>query len=72
MFPTMPPAPGEIINELSLAIKAGVGLSVIGRNIHPYPTTGEAVTADQPPPLLPQSSAITLPRIIRRRMADMA
>ena len=34
---------GEIINELSLAIKAGLGIEALGRNIHPYPTTGEAV-----------------------------
>jgi len=34
---------GEIINEISLAIKADLGLEMLGRNIHPYPTTGEAV-----------------------------
>jgi len=34
---------GEMINEVTLAMKAGVGLGTIGRNVHPYPTTGEAV-----------------------------
>jgi len=34
---------GEMINEVSLAIKNGIGLEGIGRNIHSYPTTGEAV-----------------------------
>jgi pyruvate/2-oxoglutarate dehydrogenase complex dihydrolipoamide dehydrogenase (E3) component len=34
---------GEMINEISLAIKNGLGLRAIGRNIHSYPTTGEAV-----------------------------
>lgn len=34
---------GEIINELSLAMTAGLGLSVIGKTIHPYPTQAEAV-----------------------------
>lgn len=34
---------GEMINELSLAMTAGVGLSAIGRTIHPYPTQAEAV-----------------------------
>ncbi|HJV66518.1 MAG TPA: mercuric reductase [Geomonas sp.] len=34
---------GEMINELSLAISSGLGLSAIGRTIHPYPTQGEAV-----------------------------
>ncbi len=34
---------GEMINELSLAITAGLGLSAIGRTIHPYPTQAEAV-----------------------------
>ena len=34
---------GEIINEVSLAIKNKVGLYDIGRNIHCYPTTGECV-----------------------------
>ena len=34
---------GEMINELSLAMTAGLGLSVIGRTIHPYPTQAEAI-----------------------------
>lgn len=33
---------GEMINELSLAITAGIGLAAIGRTIHPYPTQAEA------------------------------
>ena len=34
---------GEMINELSLAITAGFGLSAVGRTIHPYPTQAEAL-----------------------------
>lgn len=34
---------GEMINELTLAIKNNIGLRAIGRNIHSYPTLGEAV-----------------------------
>lgn len=34
---------GELINEITLAMKHGIGLSGIGRNIHSYPTTGEAI-----------------------------
>jgi len=34
---------GEMINELSLAMSAGLGLSAIGKTIHPYPTQAEAV-----------------------------
>mmetsp|Transcript_22717 Transcript_22717/g.43152 ORF Transcript_22717/g.43152 Transcript_22717/m.43152 type:complete len:579 (-) Transcript_22717:18-1754(-) len=34
---------GEMINEVTLAIKNNIGLRAIGRNIHAYPTTGEAV-----------------------------
>jgi pyruvate/2-oxoglutarate dehydrogenase complex dihydrolipoamide dehydrogenase (E3) component len=34
---------GEMINELSLAITAGSGLSAISRTIHPYPTQAEAI-----------------------------
>src|SRR5512146_159320 len=34
---------GEMINELSLAMTAGLGLSAVGRTIHPYPTQAEAV-----------------------------
>jgi pyruvate/2-oxoglutarate dehydrogenase complex dihydrolipoamide dehydrogenase (E3) component len=34
---------GEMINEFSLAITSGVGLSAIGKTIHPYPTQAEAI-----------------------------
>jgi pyruvate/2-oxoglutarate dehydrogenase complex dihydrolipoamide dehydrogenase (E3) component len=34
---------GEMINEFSLAITAGLGLSAIGKTIHPYPTQGEVI-----------------------------
>jgi len=34
---------GEMINELSLAITNGLGLSAVGRTIHPYPTQAEAI-----------------------------
>jgi len=34
---------GEMINELSLAMTAGLGLSAIGRTIHPYPTQAEVI-----------------------------
>ena len=34
---------GEMINEVTLAMKNDIGLRAIGRNIHSYPTTGEAV-----------------------------
>ena len=34
---------GDMINELSLAITAGRGLSAIGKTIHPYPTQAEAI-----------------------------
>lgn len=34
---------GEMINEVTLAMKNKIGLYAIGRNIHSYPTTGEAV-----------------------------
>jgi pyruvate/2-oxoglutarate dehydrogenase complex dihydrolipoamide dehydrogenase (E3) component len=37
------PRAGEMINEVSLAIKSSVGLRAVGRNIHAYPTFGEAV-----------------------------
>ena len=36
---------GELVNEVSLAMKYGIGLAGIGRNIHSYPTSGEAVMA---------------------------
>jgi pyruvate/2-oxoglutarate dehydrogenase complex dihydrolipoamide dehydrogenase (E3) component len=34
---------GEMINELSLAMTAGLGLSAIDKTIHPYPTQAEAI-----------------------------
>src|SRR6266511_2381238 len=34
---------GEMINEISLAMTAGIGLSAIGRTIHPYPTQAEVI-----------------------------
>ncbi|NLC70898.1 MAG: mercuric reductase [Desulfuromonadaceae bacterium] len=34
---------GEMINEFTLAITAGIGLSTIAATIHPYPTQGEAI-----------------------------
>ena len=34
---------GEMINEVTLAMKNKIGLREIGRNIHAYPTTSEAV-----------------------------
>jgi len=34
---------GELINEVTLAMKYGITLQGIGRNIHCYPTTGEAI-----------------------------
>src|SRR3990172_9316468 len=34
---------GEMINELSLAMTSGLGLSAIGKTIHPYPTQGEVI-----------------------------
>lgn len=34
---------GEMMNEVTLAMKNNIGLRAIGRNIHPYPSTGEAV-----------------------------
>jgi pyruvate/2-oxoglutarate dehydrogenase complex dihydrolipoamide dehydrogenase (E3) component len=34
---------GEMINEFSLAITNGLGISAIGKTIHPYPTQAEAV-----------------------------
>ena len=32
---------GDMIGEITLAMTAGLGLSTIGRTIHPYPTQGE-------------------------------
>jgi pyruvate/2-oxoglutarate dehydrogenase complex dihydrolipoamide dehydrogenase (E3) component len=34
---------GEMINEFSLAITNGLGISAIGKTIHPYPTQAEVV-----------------------------
>lgn len=34
---------GEMINEITLAMNNGLGLSAIGRTIHPYPTQAEAI-----------------------------
>ncbi|MBI5855012.1 MAG: mercuric reductase [Nitrospirae bacterium] len=34
---------GDMINEYTLAMKAGIGLGTIGGTIHPYPTQGEVV-----------------------------
>ncbi len=37
------PHAGELIGELTLAIKAKVGLRTVGASIHPYPTVAEAI-----------------------------
>ncbi len=34
---------GEMINELTLAMTSKLGLSAIGKTIHPYPTQAEAI-----------------------------
>ena len=34
---------GEMINEFSLAITTGLGISAIGKTIHPYPTQAEVI-----------------------------
>jgi pyruvate/2-oxoglutarate dehydrogenase complex dihydrolipoamide dehydrogenase (E3) component len=34
---------GEMISELSLAMTSGLGLSAVGRTIHPYPTQAEII-----------------------------
>jgi pyruvate/2-oxoglutarate dehydrogenase complex dihydrolipoamide dehydrogenase (E3) component len=34
---------GEMISELTLAINEGLGLSAIGKTIHPYPTQAESI-----------------------------
>lgn len=34
---------GEMINEFSLAISSGLGVSAIGKTIHPYPTQAEVI-----------------------------
>lgn len=40
---------GDMISEITLAMKAGLGLKTIGSTIHPYPTQAEAIrrTGDQ-------------------------
>lgn len=40
---------GDLISELTLAMKGGLGLKTIGATIHPYPTQAEAIrrTGDQ-------------------------
>ena len=37
------PHAGELIGELTLALRTKVGLRSLGVTIHPYPTEGEAV-----------------------------
>jgi pyruvate/2-oxoglutarate dehydrogenase complex dihydrolipoamide dehydrogenase (E3) component len=34
---------GEMINEITLAMVAGIGLRTLGRVIHAYPTQAEAI-----------------------------
>ena len=34
---------GDLISEITLAMKHGIGLKKIGATIHPYPTQGEAI-----------------------------
>jgi len=34
---------GDMINEITLAMVAGIGLKIISEVIHPYPTQGEAI-----------------------------
>ncbi len=34
---------GDLINEFTLAMKAGLGLKILASTIHPYPTQGEVV-----------------------------
>lgn len=34
---------GDLISELSLAMKGGLGLKAVGATIHPYPTQAEAI-----------------------------
>jgi pyruvate/2-oxoglutarate dehydrogenase complex dihydrolipoamide dehydrogenase (E3) component len=34
---------GEMINEFSLAVTSGLGISAIGKTIHPYPTQAEVI-----------------------------
>ena len=37
------PHAGDLISEITLAMTHGLGLSKIGRTIHPYPTQAEAI-----------------------------
>lgn len=37
------PHAGEMISELTIAMKSGAGLGLISRTIHPYPTMGEVI-----------------------------
>ena len=34
---------GDLISEISVAMKAGMGLGSLANVIHPYPTTAEAI-----------------------------
>lgn len=34
---------GDMISEITLAMKAGLGLKIVGASIHPYPTQAEAI-----------------------------
>ena len=34
---------GEMINEITLAMRPGVGIEALARLVHPYPTAGEGV-----------------------------
>ena len=34
---------GDLIGELTLAMKGGLGFKTIGATIHPYPTQAEAI-----------------------------
>eukprot|EP00971_Amphidinium_carterae_P280202 5562516-Amphidinium_carterae.1 len=37
------PSAGDIISELTVAIQTKIGLGVLGRVIHPYPTIAECI-----------------------------
>mmetsp|Transcript_30094 Transcript_30094/g.70163 ORF Transcript_30094/g.70163 Transcript_30094/m.70163 type:complete len:557 (+) Transcript_30094:91-1761(+) len=39
------PSAGDLISELTVAIQAKIGLGVLGRVIHPYPTVAECIQA---------------------------
>ena len=34
---------GEVVGELTLALKGGLGLKTVASTIHPYPTQAEAI-----------------------------